>query len=76
MDTYTQLVIENDLELFNDIPIHSSKFMPIYQFKFSEQINTQKYDIFLNDSDKNFNGDVWDYNIPIDYDKLKKYIQV
>ena len=55
-------------------------FMPIFDLRFLKQFDSEKFDIFdtsLLDPDIDLaTVNLWDYFLPIDYDKLKRLIKL
>jgi len=55
--------------------------MPYFEVRFIEEIDLDMYDIFKEIADSGDNDDIdngvnWDYYVPLDYQKLSKYIQI
>ena len=76
-DTYKSLTDSNDFTIpaYNDINLFEHNFMPYFEIRFRKPL-PEKYDIIdrsvMEDIGKDTSG--WDAFIPIDYEKLSKYI--
>ena len=81
-DKYQSVAIANDFQdEFNDINLSDVNFMPYFEVRFMEAIDKTRFDVFATDHVEHADEEPeeaagWDYFIPIDYEKLSRYIRI
>ena len=77
-DSFSSVTVTNDYsDEFNDLRINDLNFMPYYEIRLMKDLDTDRFDIYEDDSgDQDGAATGWDAFIPINYDKLSRYIQI
>ena len=77
-DTYQSVTVANNMAPdYNDIGLNGLSFLPYFEVRFLKALDDGVYDIYDDDFLDDAEGPVehgWDTMIPIDYNKLSKYI--
>jgi len=75
-DTYQSVTVANDMAReYNDIRLNGVSFLPYFEVRTLKALDAERYDIY--DDDYATGEEVgygWDTMIPIDYNKLSRYI--
>ena len=77
-DSFSSVHVTNDYsDEYNDLNINNLNFMPYYEIRLMKDLDTERFDIYEDVQDLSDGASIgWDAFIPINYDKLSRYIQI
>jgi len=77
-DSFSSVIVTNDYsDEFNDLNINELNFMPYYEIRLMKDLDTRRFDIYEEvEEEEGGIATGWDAFIPINYDKLSRYIQI